>query len=260
MNYAAHYERLIARARTRTLTCYLERHHVIPRCMGGGNEKSNLADLTPEEHYIAHQILVKIHPGHLGLALAAARGFGGSPNNKSFGWLRRRLADALRGNRFNDGRIISAETRAKLSAAGMVRKQSPEAIAKTAAAARGRRHTEEAKEKMAAAAKGNTRTLGMVHSPETRAKIAAAHIGKPLSLEHRAKLSAAWTPVSEEARKKISAALKGRKKSLEHRAKLSAAKLGKPGHSGWNHSMETRAKMSATKQAKRLARINCMIQ
>ena len=38
MNYFDHYDRLIARARTRVLEGYRERHHVLPRCMGGSNE------------------------------------------------------------------------------------------------------------------------------------------------------------------------------------------------------------------------------
>ena len=41
---------------------YYEKHHIIPRCLGGTNEKSNLIYLTAEEHWIAHLLLVKIHP------------------------------------------------------------------------------------------------------------------------------------------------------------------------------------------------------
>jgi len=29
--------------------------------MGGSDDKSNLVDLTPEEHFLAHQLLLKIH-------------------------------------------------------------------------------------------------------------------------------------------------------------------------------------------------------
>ena len=62
MNYTTHYQRLIARARIRALTGYRERHHVIPRCMGGDDSPTNLVGLTPEEHYVAHQLLVKMYP------------------------------------------------------------------------------------------------------------------------------------------------------------------------------------------------------
>lgn len=36
---------------------YFERHHIIPRCMGGTNDKSNLVLLTAREHYICHKDL-----------------------------------------------------------------------------------------------------------------------------------------------------------------------------------------------------------
>ena len=62
MNYSAHYDRLIARARSQTLVGYHEQHHVVPKCMGGGNELANLVNLTAEEHYVAHQLLVKMYP------------------------------------------------------------------------------------------------------------------------------------------------------------------------------------------------------
>lgn len=36
-----------------------EVHHIIPRCMGGTDDKDNLVKLTVEEHYLAHRLLVK---------------------------------------------------------------------------------------------------------------------------------------------------------------------------------------------------------
>lgn len=65
MNYSLHYMSLIKRAKNRTLTCYKETHHIIPRCLGGTDDSENLVDLTPREHYIAHILLAKIHGGVL---------------------------------------------------------------------------------------------------------------------------------------------------------------------------------------------------
>jgi len=42
---------------------YCERHHIIPRSLGGSDEKSNLVNLTAREHFIAHRLLVKITEG-----------------------------------------------------------------------------------------------------------------------------------------------------------------------------------------------------
>lgn len=39
---------------------YYERHHIIPKFMGGGNEKTNLVKVTGREHYILHLLLMKI--------------------------------------------------------------------------------------------------------------------------------------------------------------------------------------------------------
>jgi len=32
----------------------LERHHILPKSLGGTNDKSNLVYLIPREHFIAH--------------------------------------------------------------------------------------------------------------------------------------------------------------------------------------------------------------
>lgn len=42
---------------------YTESHHIIPKSLGGSNEKENLVKLTPKQHYIAHRLLTKITTG-----------------------------------------------------------------------------------------------------------------------------------------------------------------------------------------------------
>lgn len=34
-----------------------EQHHILPKSMGGSNDRSNLIDLTPRQHYLAHWML-----------------------------------------------------------------------------------------------------------------------------------------------------------------------------------------------------------
>lgn len=63
MNYKKIYDSLIDRARTRKITGYSERHHIIPKCMGGTNDALNLVRLTPEEHFLCHQLLCRIYKG-----------------------------------------------------------------------------------------------------------------------------------------------------------------------------------------------------
>jgi len=38
-----------------------EKHHIVPRSLGGNNTHSNLIRLTPREHFIAHWLLWRIH-------------------------------------------------------------------------------------------------------------------------------------------------------------------------------------------------------
>ena len=92
MNYKKHYDLLIERAKTRHLDVYVERHHIVPRCMGGTNEQSNLVDLTPEEHYVSHLLLVKIYKNNAKLVYAAHKMCQGRNTNKLYGWLRKKHA------------------------------------------------------------------------------------------------------------------------------------------------------------------------
>ncbi len=39
---------------------YYERHHILPKCLGGENDKENLVLLTGKEHFICHKLLVLI--------------------------------------------------------------------------------------------------------------------------------------------------------------------------------------------------------
>jgi hypothetical protein len=69
MNYEKIYNDIISKARSEDRKkikggIYYERHHIIPRCLGGSNDKSNLILLTAKEHYIAHRLLCMIYPTH----------------------------------------------------------------------------------------------------------------------------------------------------------------------------------------------------
>lgn len=161
MNYQRHYNTLIERARYREAVGYVERHHVVPRCMGGGDEKSNIVSLTPEEHFVAHQLLVRIHPETKGLAIAVWRmTFGKNhESSKRYGWLRRKHSEAIgevigkywRGRKRND---FSELHRQRISSAQIGKKRGE-------------------------------------HSPEHKSKLSEAHKGKKLTEEHREKLAIA---------------------------------------------------------------------
>lgn len=97
MDYQNIYNKLIARALTRNkdVAEYYESHHIVPRCLGGSDDRVNLADLTAREHFIAHLCLVKIHPGNGSLVKAAVMMACGSAQhkrsaNRIYEWLRKK--------------------------------------------------------------------------------------------------------------------------------------------------------------------------
>jgi len=178
MNYEAHYKKLISRSvlRGRPLGCF-EIHHIVPRCLGGSDDKSNLVALTPEEHFIAHQLLVKIHRNNPKLAYAALMMTVGSEfvprRNKAYGWIRRLVSEHRRnrtGVKHSEeskrarseklkGKPLSEETKLKLKQAWERRKvekpMTEETRAKLSLSSAGRKHSQETKAKLSAIRKAN---------------------------------------------------------------------------------------------------------
>lgn len=76
MNYQKVYDQLVEKCKPRGLDKskhegYFEIHHIVPRCMGGSDEKGNLVMFTAREHIFAHVCLWKAYPKHLGVVTAA---------------------------------------------------------------------------------------------------------------------------------------------------------------------------------------------
>jgi len=286
MDYHKHYEQLIERARNRVLDGYVERHHVLPRCMGGGDELTNLVALTPEEHFVAHQLLAKMHPKNSKLvyAMIALTMNKGLRCNKVYGWIKRlnsitqteenikiwkqRRIDgtdkiiAQRISDSNKGKKISEETKQKMSDAqiGIPRpwlhgkKQSADAIQKRVDKIKGKptwnlgiETSAETKEKISAANKGYK------HTEEAKAKISAGNKGQIPWIKGRAML--------DEYKAKISAAQKGHKMPEAHKEVLRQMHIGKPmseetkrklleSHQGKEHSAETKAKIGAANKGR----------
>lgn len=65
MNYKAIYRQLVQKRLENPLKkqrCTgVEEHHILPKCMGGSNNKTNLVVLTYKEHFVAHHLLWKIY-------------------------------------------------------------------------------------------------------------------------------------------------------------------------------------------------------
>lgn len=201
----------------------MERHHIVPKSLGGNNKPENLVLLTYREHFIAHWLLTKFTIGQARTKMTRALGCmvcsraGRILTSRQFEIARRAFVQVHRGQRYALGIKHSAEAKIRHSIAN--RNRSPEARAKLSAHARNR--SEETREKLRIAASNpsaedrarkSAAARKRKASPETRAKISAATlgnkrcVGRVLSAETKAKIGAASRNRSPESNAKIGAA------------------------------------------------------
>lgn len=212
MDYQKIYNNLIKREITRE--GYVEKHHILPRCLGGLDNKENLVDLYPEEHYLAHLLLCKIYPSNQKLLYAAMNMTTGSMinngkrNNKAYGWLRRQYAESMSGDNNPARRNPTLQKEAAKKRVGQ--KRTEETKARMSAAQKGRTFTEETKKKMSKAVR-NRPTI----SDETRKKLSESSTGR----------IGPWAgkTMPDEIKAKMSASQQGKKMSEETKAKMRIA-------------------------------------
>ena len=193
MDYLKHYNLLINKAKIRDLgsDIYVEKHHIIPRCLGGSNNVDNIVKLEPREHFIAHQLLIKIYPESPRLAYAAflmtkSNSKYSRINNRLYGWLKESLSVSIKGeNNPMYGKTHTPEARKKISEATKGRKLCGEKNGMF-----GKTHTKETKEKISKAFQEKEHPwLGKKHSEETRTKMSKSAKGRTVSYLTRLKKS-----------------------------------------------------------------------
>lgn len=106
------------------LNYYTEKHHILPKCMGGKDEDNNYVLLTVKEHIIAHMLLVRIYPENLKLIRSISAMLMKNKGRKDNMSISLRTITNIResyseySNEFNKiqlGKIISDDHRHKLS-------------------------------------------------------------------------------------------------------------------------------------------------
>jgi hypothetical protein len=172
LNYQRIHDQIIAAARERGMPSgYCERHHVIPRSMGGTNDATNLVRLTGREHYLIHWMLFKIHryqeTAFAWFRMTHTKESCGRYTSYTYEYAKRAKSEFQ--SRLFAGRTLSEEHRRKLSEAK-----------------RGRSYSDQGRDP-ATSRKGQTLT------PEQKARIGAASRGRKASDETRKKLSASKT-------------------------------------------------------------------
>jgi hypothetical protein len=186
MNHALTYSKLIAKAKARVcVDGYVERHHILPKALGGTDDSSNIVALTAREHFIAHFLLAKMHGGSMWHAVTIMSK-DGRINSRLFEIARKKLSEKMIGNSLTLGRKASDEERLKMSLSR----------------------------------KGKA---GRPVSEETKKKLSVINSGKKLTEECKAKISASQKGLKkpEGHGAKISASLKGKSRPNEVKQKIS---------------------------------------
>ena len=200
------YHRFIDRLRNQVVDGYCEKHHILPRSLGGSDDPSNIIRLTVRQHYIAHWMLWKAYGGAMAVAFDYMSGI------KRYGSrLTSRTVEALKADvsRRISERPVSDETREKQRQAKLGKKLTPEHIEKVrqtrigvklsdqwkvniSEAKRGRDNgrlgcamSEQTKQRIGDAQRGALNHMtGRKHSPETREKMRIAHMKRKQNQEY----------------------------------------------------------------------------
>lgn len=104
MDYKTIYYKIIEKAKLendnrKRILGYYEKHHILPRSLGGSNEKENLVKLTAREHFICHWLLVKIYDkgtNERHKMLCALWRMQSNPTNKNLRYTNARTYEKLR--------------------------------------------------------------------------------------------------------------------------------------------------------------------
>jgi len=129
MDYQRIYNQIVERAQSRILEGYKEKHHIIPKCLGGGNEKENLVELTAREHFLCHMLLCEIYPKDKKLKHALfLMSIGKQKNNQNLYVINSRTYERLKTeySQFLTGKKHSIETCLKKSKVSLGKPKSKE--------------------------------------------------------------------------------------------------------------------------------------
>ena len=167
--YKIWYDSIIQKAKNRILNCYKEKHHILPKCLGGKDNQENLVELNAREHFIVHMLLCKFTKGEAKIKMLYAFNFMSVVRNNNRNYkINSMIAQKLRSEFFANKLKHTTESKLKMRESRLGMKLSEETRKKVGLAqlgnkkALGLKHTEETKNKIREANKKNKHTLGMI--------------------------------------------------------------------------------------------------
>lgn len=181
-HHYSRYQRFMDALKGQSIDGYCEVHHIVPRSLGGSNDKENLISLTARQHYIAHWILARALGGSAARAFFMMSNFGkyGKVNSTTYAIARKEYSGLVSEQMI--GRImppVSLETKEKQSKAKLGKRLSAEHIENVRQAQIGRKLSDEWKANVSKGKRGKSNgRLGCVVSEETKKRIGDAQRGE----------------------------------------------------------------------------------
>ena len=189
--YSKWYFNIIKSAQVQEIAEYTEKHHIIPKSLGGSNTKDNLVNLTARQHFICHWLLTKMvittkHRYQMWNAFSCML-YRVRPEQPRY-----KISSHIFAIIKSEGSKIksltfSGENNPMYGIKGILnpnfgKKQSPEHIEKLRQSRLGKIRTEDAKRKQSETTRGRKQSLGWVEKRKLYGE-ANGMYGKKLSLE-----------------------------------------------------------------------------
>lgn len=207
--YTTWYYNIINNARYRELTGYMEKHHILPKSLGGDDSANNIVNLTAKEHFICHLLLVHmVDGGDMKYKMTCAALM--MANLKGPGQKRYRITSRTY-SLLKKERVVSDNTKKLMSESQLIR------FSHNHGTFLGRKHSDSTRKKMSISASKPKSDAWKLSASKNRKGRVAPNKG---------------IPHSEDTKKKISDSLKGEKNpfygkthTLEQRQRKSKEKL-----------------------------------
>jgi hypothetical protein len=166
--YSTWYYNIISQSKSRDNNQYTERHHIIPKSLGGSNHIDNIAILTAREHFICHWLLVKMTSGKergkmvFALRMMKAKS---SKHRRYESNITARVYESIK----VEYSLFMSQTHSEKIPWNKGIKQTPEHNKKISMALKGKKHTEEHRKKNSESKKGRIGTFtNRTHSQKTK--------------------------------------------------------------------------------------------